>query len=221
MTRFQYSDVAKIVHNVGKMIEWRGESFALDGNLEDLRDTIDQAQENCSLFSIPYNKNEGAIIFAFKIKKNVLITHLKQMDKKKELPTKYALFVDVKSAGITQKTLSGAGLETTLKPLLEGRESVPKQPFAANYQVFFYQSLMFNLAEHKLARPHHIMTPAEVKEVKQVYNIEANSNFPAIHASDPWVKYIHARTDNIIRIERMSVTAGSYSYYRRVIPVVV
>ena len=74
----------------------------------------------------------------------------------------------------------------------------------------------FDLFEHELVPPHIIAEDEEVQLVLDHYGIEKNQ-LPRIFRDDPAVKVLGARSGQVIRIERESLTAGKSFYYRLVV----
>lgn len=73
-----------------------------------------------------------------------------------------------------------------------------------------------DVLSHKLVPKHEILTDEEANEVLKSFNIDANS-LPKILSKDPAVKQLGAKVGNIIRIERVSETAGVSIAYRKVV----
>jgi DNA-directed RNA polymerase subunit H len=63
---------------------------------------------------------------------------------------------------------------------------------------------------------HHIMSEEEITQLFSTYKI-TTEQLPKIYHDDPTVKAIKAKTGDIIRIIRISQTAGRAESYRHVI----
>lgn len=74
----------------------------------------------------------------------------------------------------------------------------------------------FELFEHELVPTHVVASNDEIKLVLDHYGIERNQ-LPRIYRDDPAVKVLGARPGQVIRIERVSPTAGQSYYYRLVV----
>jgi DNA-directed RNA polymerase subunit H len=74
----------------------------------------------------------------------------------------------------------------------------------------------FDLFEHELVPPHIIAADEEIQLVLEHFGIEKNQ-LPRIFRDDPAVKVLGARSGQVIRIERESLTAGKSFYYRLVV----
>jgi len=74
----------------------------------------------------------------------------------------------------------------------------------------------FNLFEHDLVPRHEILTNSEIEDVQNKYNIKPYQ-LPYIKLSDPVVGYIGAKSGDILKITKKSLTAGSSVSYRYVV----
>ncbi len=80
----------------------------------------------------------------------------------------------------------------------------------------------FSLLDHKSVPKHEIMQEDEVRSVLENYQIE-KGQLPKIkkgtdkNPSDPVVKELGAKVGDIVKITRISQTAGESLYYRLVI----
>ena len=72
-----------------------------------------------------------------------------------------------------------------------------------------------DVLSHKLVPKHTILTADEAAEVLRSFNIDSNS-LPKILSKDPAVKQLGAKVGDIIKIERVSETAGVSIAYRKV-----
>jgi len=77
-------------------------------------------------------------------------------------------------------------------------------------------STKLNVLEHVMVPDHKIMSEDEVSALLSHYNI-TTEQLPKIFHDDPAVKSIGANVDDVIRIVRMSHTAGRAEAYRLVI----
>lgn len=73
-----------------------------------------------------------------------------------------------------------------------------------------------DISKHKLVPKHVILNDKEKKELLKKYNITLNQ-LPRIITSDPVVKKLDAKVGDVIKITRISSTAGSIPYYRVVV----
>ncbi|HJJ54908.1 MAG TPA: DNA-directed RNA polymerase subunit H [Methanocorpusculum sp.] len=73
-----------------------------------------------------------------------------------------------------------------------------------------------NVLLHEMVPDHQIMTPEEVTELLQSFNI-TEDQLPKIYNDDPAVKACKAIPGNVLRIIRKSQTAGEATSYRLVV----
>ena len=71
------------------------------------------------------------------------------------------------------------------------------------------------IEKHVLVPQHTILNEEEAIELLTRYNISL-SQLPKISRKDPSIKFLDAKTGNIIKIIRKSNTAGKTVYYRMV-----
>ena len=77
-------------------------------------------------------------------------------------------------------------------------------------------STKLNVLEHVMVPDHKIMSEDEVSALLSHYNI-TTEQLPKIYHDDPAVKIIGANIEDVIRIVRMSHTAGRAEAYRLVV----
>ena len=70
--------------------------------------------------------------------------------------------------------------------------------------------------EHELVPKHEILSKKESKKILENYGIKS-TQLPKVRVDDPVIKAIKAKKRDIIRITRISATAGEAVYYRIVI----
>jgi len=74
----------------------------------------------------------------------------------------------------------------------------------------------FNVLDHVMVPDHQIMSEEEINELFSTYQI-SNEQLPKINHDDSVVKSIDAKINDIIRIIRISQTAGRSESYRLVV----
>nr|WP_321497616.1 DNA-directed RNA polymerase subunit H [uncultured Methanolobus sp.] len=74
----------------------------------------------------------------------------------------------------------------------------------------------FSLLDHQLIPKHEIMLEDELKSVLKQYAIE-KEQLPKIKVVDPVIQEIGAQVGDVVKITRISQTAGEAFYYRLVI----
>jgi DNA-directed RNA polymerase subunit H (RpoH/RPB5)/nitrate reductase NapAB chaperone NapD len=76
------------------------------------------------------------------------------------------------------------------------------------------QRLQFNILNHSLVPAISVLTDEESTELKTKYNLKNNTQLPEISRFDPQALAIGLRPGQICAIERESMTAMEYKYYR-------
>ena len=74
--------------------------------------------------------------------------------------------------------------------------------------------LKFNILNHNLVPRHRVLSSDEKDKVKNIYNIENDSEFPTISRFDPVSQVLGIRPDELFEIERSSKTAIKTKFYR-------
>ena len=74
--------------------------------------------------------------------------------------------------------------------------------------------LQFNVLEHELVPKHILLNSDEEKEFRKKYSISNNSDIPEISRFDAVTKAIHARPNQVVKIERPSKNSVISIYYR-------
>lgn len=80
--------------------------------------------------------------------------------------------------------------------------------------LFNLERLQFNILEHKYVPKHEIMNEAEIKDLKQRYNVRNNEELPQISRYDPAAQAIGLKPGQFCKITRSSKTAITSKYYR-------
>ena len=80
--------------------------------------------------------------------------------------------------------------------------------------IYNLERLLFNILEHSYVPKHIIIDEAEIKLMKQRYNITDDSKLPTISRYDPVALAIGMRPKDICKIVRSSKTAITADYYR-------
>ncbi|MFW9975365.1 MAG: DNA-directed RNA polymerase subunit H [Candidatus Thorarchaeota archaeon] len=74
----------------------------------------------------------------------------------------------------------------------------------------------FDLFGHEMVPSHIIAEEAEIQLVLEHYGIK-KTHLPRIQSRDPAARVLGARPGQVIRVERLSPTAGLSYYYRLVV----
>jgi DNA-directed RNA polymerase I, II, and III subunit RPABC1 len=96
-------------------------------------------------------------------------------------------------------------------------QSEIQEPY--NIEIFMENELLIDKTEHILVPKHELLTEEERKEFLVKYKIANKANIPInkILSSDPIARYYGMKTGDIVKIERLSETAGIYVNYRVVV----
>ena len=73
-----------------------------------------------------------------------------------------------------------------------------------------------HMLKHELIPEHSKLSDKEVKELLKSYNINMKE-LPKILVSDPAIAHLNAKEGDVIKITRMSRTAGEVTFYRGVV----
>lgn len=77
--------------------------------------------------------------------------------------------------------------------------------------------MTFDIFDHNLVPDHEIMTEEEIEKLYKELKIKDKSQLPKIKVDDPVSKSLLAKEGQVLRITRISETAGKFSTYRLVI----
>jgi DNA-directed RNA polymerase subunit H len=75
------------------------------------------------------------------------------------------------------------------------------------------------VTDHKLVPKHEILPEEEKKQILAKYNA-TEEQFPFLFSTDPVVRELGAKPGDMVRITRVSDTAGESFYYRYVVEAV-
>lgn len=82
-------------------------------------------------------------------------------------------------------------------------------------QIFELRELQFNISKHSLVPKHELISDkTEVDSIIKENNLKSKHQLPIILKTDPMAKYLNLKTGDIIKITRVSPTAGEYIVYR-------
>jgi DNA-directed RNA polymerases I, II, and III subunit RPABC1 len=81
-------------------------------------------------------------------------------------------------------------------------------------QLFWIETLMVDITQHKLVPNHSIVSNEEKEQLLQKYNLVSYSQLPIIMKNDPVAKYYGGKRGDVFKINRPSETAGEYITYR-------
>jgi DNA-directed RNA polymerase subunit H (RpoH/RPB5)/galactitol-specific phosphotransferase system IIB component len=80
--------------------------------------------------------------------------------------------------------------------------------------IFNIRRLQFNILNHRLVPPIHILTVEEKEAFMTKYNINSTGKIPEIGRFDPQAQAVFLRPGDICKFERESLSALKYDYYR-------
>ena len=84
-----------------------------------------------------------------------------------------------------------------------------------DFEYFNIKELMFNISKHVLVPLHEIIhDPKEISHIMNKHRIKVKTQFPLITKEDPMARYLHAKSGDLIKITRDSVTSGSTTVFR-------
>ena len=81
-------------------------------------------------------------------------------------------------------------------------------------ELFWLNSLVFNITKHMFVPKHVRMSEEEVKALMSELYISNKFNLPVMLKSDPITRYLNLNTGDVCRIIRYSPTSGEYYSYR-------
>lgn len=84
-----------------------------------------------------------------------------------------------------------------------------------NVQVFDIKHLQYNVSKHILVPKHELVRDEEeVKGIIHNFNLKSKFQLPLILKTDAMAKYLGLKNGDVVRITRVSPTAGEYIMYR-------
>jgi DNA-directed RNA polymerase subunit H (RpoH/RPB5) len=84
-----------------------------------------------------------------------------------------------------------------------------------NLQLFDIKVLQFNISHHELVPKHEIIKEEGViKNIIAQYSLKSKFQLPIILKTDAMAKYLGLKNGDVIKITRVSPTAGDYVVYR-------
>lgn len=84
-----------------------------------------------------------------------------------------------------------------------------------NVQVFDIRHLQYNVSKHILVPKHEIVKDdEEVKKLIHNLNLKSKFQLPLILKTDAMAKYLGLKNGDVVRITRVSPTAGEYVMFR-------
>lgn len=106
------------------------------------------------------------------------------------------------------------GLSTNINKKLH--LDINKDPSKLLVEVYLHSSFVIELPKHSASVKHTIATKEEIEQTVNILR-EETSKFPSIYVNDPQNIWLGAKVGQIIKIERMSDSAGSAIAYRKMV----
>ena len=104
-------------------------------------------------------------------------------------------------------------LVTKERPLHSVQKSL--DAMGKDIQIFEVRELQFNVSRHVLVPPHTPVRDAhEVTRILQCYGLKSRHQLPLILSTDPMARYLALKPGELVRIQRPSPSAGTYTLYR-------
>jgi DNA-directed RNA polymerase I, II, and III subunit RPABC1 len=84
-----------------------------------------------------------------------------------------------------------------------------------NLQIFLIKELLFNISKHNLVPKHEVIKDqTEISELVKHYNLKSKLQFPIILKTDPMARYLNVQSSEIVKVTRVSPSAGESILYR-------
>ena len=84
-----------------------------------------------------------------------------------------------------------------------------------NLQLFDIKVLQFNISHHELVPKHDVVRDDTiVKDIIAQYSLKSKFQLPIILKTDAMAKYLGLKNGDVVKITRVSPTAGEYVVYR-------
>lgn len=84
-----------------------------------------------------------------------------------------------------------------------------------NLQTFLIKELLFNISKHELVPKHELIRdPVEIVRLVDHFNLKSKLQFPIILKSDPMAKYLNIQPGELVKVTRVSPSAGESILYR-------
>ena len=81
-------------------------------------------------------------------------------------------------------------------------------------QIFWLNTLQFNITKHSLVPKHIKLEEDEIKNLLKKYSLKDRLHLPIITREDPVIKYYDILPNSVVKIDRPSKTMGNYDFYR-------
>jgi DNA-directed RNA polymerase subunit H (RpoH/RPB5) len=89
------------------------------------------------------------------------------------------------------------------------------QKIAKDIEIFYLKETVFNITKHILVPHHEVITDEEeIAKIVEMYNVKNKHQFPLLLRTDPISRYYGIKPGNLVRITRVSPSAGDVVVYR-------
>lgn len=141
------------------------------------------------------------------------------VDKTKVIYYTNTKFKPVEVVGIIQQDLSNqSNYDMYLLVLNENPTANNMKAFAdvkVNIEIHLVKRLLFNITKHILVPKHEVIRKKSViDDIISQYKLKNKYQLPIIMKNDPIAKYYGMKSGDVVKITRVSETAGEYIIYR-------
>jgi DNA-directed RNA polymerase subunit H (RpoH/RPB5) len=195
----QTSEIIKSFHTIVDMMRDR----RLHSDVSELEDFRDQqlaviAATPKAIFSLDFPSCQLRVIYNINMK-------FKVVDVKKLLTSFSGTIILV--ARDRPGTLALKGIEDAA--------SAAGGVHQGGIQVFDIKELQFNVARHSLVPQHEpLRDEAEIARILKALSVRSKFQLPLIHNTDAMARYLALKPGELVRIRRLSPSAGEYISYR-------
>jgi DNA-directed RNA polymerase I, II, and III subunit RPABC1 len=89
------------------------------------------------------------------------------------------------------------------------------EEFPIDIELFTLTELQYNVSKHNLVPKHVLISSVEeIQDILASFHLQSKTQLPIILKTDPMARYIGAKPGNLVRITRISPSAGEYTCYR-------
>lgn len=190
----------KIVASYGTLCEMMRDREILDQDEMDYMHGFGPneltALANKGVFSIDINKKINIMFYVSKFKMQDFKPHLDRCA----------------SFDLTILVVADPLTTANLKAIAEYQK---KNDLQLNLQVFTVPELLFNVTKHTLVPKHEVIKDEELaEELVKRFNVKNRHQLPLILKTDPIARYYGIKPGQVVKITRISPSAGEYIMYR-------